>query len=376
MAIEIKEIYPKKNELIKFIHFSINLYKDNKCYIPPLILDEINTLTPSKNPAFEFCESKYFMAYMDGKPVGRIAGIINKQVNDKTVKNEVRFGFIDFIDNIDVTKALLNAVESWGKERGMTSIVGPLGFTDMDPEGMLIEGYDQTGTMATIYNYPYYPEHLMKLGYEKEIDWCEFKIYIPESIPEKHKRISDIISRKYELSTPKYTSAKALVKDYGQAIFNLINETYDSLYGYSPLTPRQIDHYIKMYIPILRLENITLIVDKNKELVGVGIAIPSMSKALQKSKGKFFPFGWWYLLKALKFKNDIVDLMLVAIKTEYQSKGVNALLFSDLIPIFRNNGYKYAESNPELEENQKVQSQWQYFDTVQHKRRRAFKKNI
>lgn len=376
MAIEIKEIYPKKSELKEFIHFSIDLYKDNKYYVPPFILDEINTLTPKKNPAFEFCESKYFMAYIDGKPVGRIAGLINRQVNEKTGAKEVRFGFIDFIDDIEVSRALLNAVETWGKEKGMTNIVGPLGFTDMDPEGMLIEGFDQAGTMATLYNYPYYPEHMEKLGFEKETDWCEFKIYIPETIPEKHQRISDIISRKYELSTPKYTSAKALVKDYGQAIFKLINEAYDELYGYSPLTPRQINHYIKMYIPILRLENITLIVDKNKELVGVGIAIPSMTKALQKSKGKLLPFGWWYLLKALKFKNDIVDLMLVAIKPEYQSKGVNALLFSDLIPIFGRNGYRYAESNPELEENQKVQSQWQYFDTEQHKRRRAFKKEI
>ena len=376
MAIEIKEIYPTRGELKKFIHFSIDLYKDNEYYVPPLILDEINTLKPQKNPAFEFCESKYFMAYIDGKPVGRIAGIINKQVNEKTGINEVRFGFIDFINDIEVSGALLNAVEAWGREKGMSNIVGPLGFTDMDPEGMLIEGFDQPGTMATIYNFPYYVEHMEKLGYEKEIDWCEFKIYIPDEIPEKHKRISDIISRKYELSTPKYTNAKALVKDYGQAIFKLINEAYDELYGYSPLTARQIDHYIKMYIPILRLENVSLIVDKNKELVGVGIALPSMSKALQKSKGKFLPVGWWHLLKALKFRNDVVDLMLVAIKPEYQSKGVNALLFSDLIPVFKKNGYKFAESNPELEENQKVQSQWQYFDTTLHKRRRAFKKQI
>lgn len=376
MAIKIKEIYPKRSELKEFIYFSIDLYKDNEYYVPPLIVDEINTLTPKKNPAFEFCESKYFMAYIDGKPVGRIAGIINRNVNEKTGIKEVRFGFIDFIDNLEVSRALLHAVEAWGREKGMNSIVGPLGFSDMDPEGMLIEGFDQIGTMATIYNYPYYVEHMEKLGFKKEIDWCEFKIYIPDGIPEKHRRISDIISRKYELSTPKYTNAKALVKDYGQAIFKLVNEAYSELYGYSPLTPRQIDHYIKMYIPILRLENVSLIVDKNKELVGVGIALPSMSKALQKSKGKFFPFGWWHLLKALKFKNDVIDLMLVAIKPEYQSKGVNALLFSDLIPVFIKNGYKFAESNPELEENQKVQSQWQYFDTTLHKRRRAFKKEI
>ena len=256
----------------------------------------------------------------------------------------------------------------------MTNIVGPLGFTDMDPEGLLIEGYDQISTMATIYNHPYYAQHIEALGYEKEIDWVEFKIFVPESIPEKHLRISDIISRKYELSVVKYTSAKKIVNDYGQAIFKLINEAYDKLYGYSPLTPRQIDHYIKMYLPVLRLENVSLIVDKNRELVGVGIAMPSMSKALIKSRGRLFPFGWIHILKALRGKNDVVDLLLVAIKPEYQSKGVNALLFTDLIPYFIKNGYVYAESNPELEVNQKVQSQWQYFETHQNKRRRAYKK--
>lgn len=230
--------------------------------------------------------------------------------------------------------------------------------------------------MATIYNHPYYESHIEALGFKKEIDWVEFKIFVPEGIPEKHKRISDIISRKYELQTIKYTSAKKIVNDYGQAIFKLINEAYDQLYGYSPLTPRQIDHYIKMYLPVLRLENVSLIIDKNRELVGVGIAMPSMSRALIKSRGRLFPFGWVHLLKALRGKNDVVDLLLVAVKPEYQSKGVNALLFTDLIPCFIKNGYVYAESNPELEVNQKVQSQWQYFETHQNKRRRAYIKQL
>lgn len=378
MAIIIKEIPAKKKELKKFVDFSINLYKNNEYYVPSLVLDELNTLTPEGNPAFEFCESKYFMAYDDttGKPVGRIAGIINNVTNKKYNERHVRFGFVDFIDNEEVSKALIGAVEQWGREKGMDTIVGPLGFTDMDPEGMLIEGYDQIGTMATIYNYPYYPQHIEKLGFEKEIDWVEFKIMIPDGIPEKMSRIADIIRKKYKLNTPKYTSANKLVKDYGEAIFKLINEAYDPLYGYSPLTQKQIDHYIKMYLPILRLENVCLITEESGELIGVGITLPSMSKALQKSRGKLFPFGWWHMLKALRGKNDVIDLMLVAVKPEYQSKGVNALLFADLIPAFIGNGYVYAESNPELEVNEKVQSQWQYFDTTQHKRRRAFKKAL
>ena len=378
MAIVIKQISTTNSELEKFVDFGINLYKGNPYYVPALVMDEIGTLSPKKNPAFDFCESAYFMAYDEatGKPVGRIAGIINNVTNKKYNERHVRFGFIDFIDDIEVSKALMEAVEDWGRKKGMDTIVGPLGFTDMDPEGMLVEGYDQLGTMATIYNYPYYPQHIEKLGFEKEIDWVEFKIKVPETIPEKMSRIADIIRKKYNLSTPKYTSAKKLIADYGDAIFKLINEAYDPLYGYSPLTQKQIDHYIKMYVPILRLENVCLITEESGELIGVGITLPSMSKALQKSRGRMFPFGWWHMIKALRGKNDIVDLMLVAIKPEYQSKGVNALLFTELIPAFIGNGYDFAESNPELEVNQKVQSQWQYFDTTQHKRRRAFKKSI
>ena len=377
MAIEIREIKPVKRELLKFVHFPIDtLYKDNPYYVPSLVLDEVDTLTPSKNPAFDFCRSVYYMAFDDGKPVGRIAGIINDTVNGKTGSRDVRFGFVDFIDDKEVSRKLFEAVEQWGRKQGMTRMVGPLGFTDMDPEGLLIEGFDQVSTMATIYNHPYYAGHIESLGFEKEVDWVEFKIYVPDSVPEKHRRISDIISRKYELQTIKYTSSRKIVNDYGQAIFNLVNEAYANLYGYSPLTPRQIDHYIKMYLPVLRLENVSLIIDKNRQLVGVGIAMPSMSKALIKSRGRILPLGWVQLLKALRGKNDVVDLLLVAVKPEYQSKGVNALLFTDLIPYFIKNGYVYAESNPELEVNQKVQSQWQYFNTVQNKRRRAYSKML
>lgn len=375
MAIEIRKI-DTKGGLKKFVKWGIDLYKDNDCFVPPLVMDDVNTLDPKNNPAFDFCESIYFMAYDNGKPVGRIAGIINNVVNEKTGKKTLRFGWVDFIDDTRVSEALFRAVEVWGRSKGMEEIVGPLGFSDMDPEGMLVEGFDQEGTMATIYNYPYYPKHLDAMGFEKEADWIEFRMTVPDGIPERYQRISDIIKRKYELSTPKYTSAKKLVKDYGQEIFQLINEAYSELYGYSPLTPRQINRYISMYIPVLRLDNISLIVDKDKKLIGVGIAMPSMSKALIKCRGRMFPFGWIHLLKALRGQNDVVDLLLVAVKPEYQSKGVNSLLFTDLIPCFIKNGYKFAESNPELELNQKVQSQWGYFETRQHKRRRAFRKSL
>ena len=375
MEITIREISGKK-ALKKYVQFNIDLYKENPYAVPPLIFDEVGTLSPDKNPAFEFCESVYYMAYDEEKPVGRIAGIINHKVNEKCGKKSARFGFVDFIDNTEVSSALFNAVEKWAREKGMEEIVGPLGFTDMDPEGLLIEGYDQPGTMVAIYNYPYYVNHITRLGYEKDNDWVEFKIYVPEEIPVKHKRISDIVQAKYKLKVLKYNSIKKIVKDYGRKIFELINQAYAGLYGYSALSEKQIDYYVKMYVPMVRLENVSLIVNEKEELVGVGIAIPSMTKALQKAKGKLFPFGFIHILKALRGKNDVVDLLLVALRPDYQNTGANALLFSDLIPVFIKNGYKYAESNPELEENGKVQSQWQYFENVQHKRRRAYKKRL
>jgi GNAT superfamily N-acetyltransferase len=260
----------------------------------------------------------------------------------------------------------------------MATILGPLGFTDFDAEGMLIEGYDQLSTMATIYNYPYYPEHMGKLGFEKDADWVEYKIYIPEDgIPEKHRRISEIIMKKYDLRILKCKSSKMLARDYGQAIFDLMNEAYAPLYGYSELSQGQIDQYIKMYLPIVDLRMIPLIVDREGKLIGVGISMPSLSIALQKAKGKLFPFGWFHLAKSLFIKRSkVLDLLLVAVKPEYQNKGVNALLFYDLIPVLHKMGFEYGESNPELEMNGKVQSQWSYFKREQHKRRRAYKKTI
>lgn len=372
--VEIKKIEPTKSNLKKFTQFQIDLYEDNPWFVPPLISDDVGTLSPDKNPAFDFCESIYFMAYKDGKPVGRIAGIINRQVNEKTGGATARFGFIDFIDDEEVSKALIKSVEDWARQKGMKKIIGPMGFTDMDHEGMLVQGFQELGTMATIYNYDYYPRHLEKLGYEKEADWVEFLMEVPESIPEKYDRIANIVKQKYGLRVKKYKSPKKAKEEIGRPLFDLINEAYEELYEYSQLTDKQIDYYIDIYLSLINFDLLTAIVDKDDNLVGIGISMPSLSRALQKSGGKLLPFGWWHLLRALKCKTDRVDLLLVAVKPEYQNKGVNALLFQDLIPYYIKYGFKYAESNLELETNNKVQGQWDYFKNRQHRRRRAYRK--
>ena len=377
MAVEIRKLEPTKKELLKFIHFPIDvLYNDSTCYVPDLVSDMLSTFLPSENPAYDFCESAFFMAYRDGKPVGRIAGIINSLVNQREQKQEGRFGFVDFIDDEEVVDALMRAVEQWAKEKGMTCLTGPLGFTDMDPEGCLIEGFDQLGTQATIYNYPYYPKHFERLGFVKDVDWVEFKVIVPEQIPEKMVKIGNIVQHRFNLHLVKMNSTKELVKKYGNEIFALINESYDSLFGYSPLSEKQVKHYINVYLPFLPLDHISLVADTNDKLVGVGISVPSLSRALIKSRGRMLPFGWYHMLKAIKHEGRIVDLLLIAVAPEYQSKGVNSLFFVDLIPAFNKRGYEWAETNIELENNENVQKQWQYFDIKQHKRRRAFTKDI
>ena len=378
MGIELKEVRSRA-DLRTWVRFPNKLYGDTAAFVPFLEQDEIETFSRDKNPAYAFCETRLFLAYKDGKVVGRVAGIINNKANKTWNLNAVRFGWIDFIDDPEVSRALIEAVEKWGRSKGMTEIQGPLGFTDMDAEGMLIEGFEELGTMATIYNYPYYPKHIEALGYEKEADWIEMFIKVPREtgLPDRFKRIAEIVMQKYNLQIKKYTSSKKLAADYGQEIFQLINEAFKPLFGYSELSQKQIDQYVKTYLPILDLKLISLITEADGRLIGVGISMPSMSRALQKAKGKLFPFGWWHLLKALKWKKPkILDLMLVAIKPEYQGKGVNSLLFYDLLPIYIQEGYEYVETNVELESNSKVQQQWIYFERRQHKRRRCFKKAL
>ena len=377
MSVEIKKV-TTKSELKRFIRFNYEFYKDNPYSVPDLYDDMLNTFSPKKNAAFEFCEADYFLALRDGKIVGRVAAIINRRTNETWNRKTVRFGWIDFVDDMEVSTALIDTVKQWGKERGMTEIEGPLGFTDMDAEGMLVEGFDQLSTMATIYNYPYYPQHMERLGLSKSADWVEMKIYVPDAIPEKHRRISDIIAKRYNLHIRKLKSKKE-VRQSGVAhdIFRLINDAYTPLFGYSRMTERQIDQYVKMYVPVLDLRMVSIVENEQNEIVAVGISMASLSRALQKAKGRLLPFGWYHLLKALMWKRPkVLDLLLVAVRPDYQGKGVNALLFTDLIPVYKELGFEYAESNPELEMNEKVQNQWQYFKTEQHKRRRCFKADI
>lgn len=377
MSVEIKKV-TTKSELKRFIRFNYEFYKDNPYSVPDLYDDMLNTFSPQKNAAFEFCEADYFLALRDGKIVGRVAAIINRRANETWNRKTVRFGWIDFVDDMEVSTALIDTVKQWGKERGMTEIEGPLGFTDMDAEGMLVEGFDQLSTMATIYNYPYYPQHMERLGLSKSADWVEMKIYVPDAIPEKHRRISEIIARRYNLHIRKLNSKKE-VRQSGVAhdIFRLINDAYTPLFGYSRMTERQIDQYVKMYVPVLDLRMVSIVENEQNEIVAVGISMASLSRALQKAKGRLLPFGWYHLLKALMWKRPkVLDLLLVAVRPDYQGKGVNALLFTDLIPVYKELGFEYAESNPELEMNEKVQNQWQYFKTEQHKRRRCFKADI
>jgi hypothetical protein len=381
--VEIKKVTDKKG-LKAFIQLHYDLYKGNQYDAPNLYSDELHTLSKDKNAAFEFCEAEYFLAYKDGEVVGRIAGIINHRANEAWNRNSVRFGWIDFIDDPEVSKALLDAVMQWGREKGMTEIVGPLGFTDMDPEGMLIEGFDQLGTMATIYNYDYYPRHMEQMGgWEKDNDYVEFKVFVPkEGMPEKLKKISELVMKRYNLHIRKVKRKEVLGKEQiGRKVLDVVNKTFSHLYGYSQMTERQIDEYLKMYFPMLDMNLLTLIEDWNTpdhQVIGVGISISSMTRALQKCRnGRLWPFGWWHCLRALKMrKSDIVDLMLIGVLPEYRTKGANALFFYDLIPWYQKYGFKWGETNVEMETNEKVQSQWQYFDYEQHKRRRCFKKNL
>lgn len=373
MSYQLKEIHSAK-QLKDFISFQYNLYKGNRFFIPPLRNDEKKTLDSNSNPAFDFCEAKYWLVYKDGKIAGRIAGIINHNFIEKWKIKEIRFGWIDFIDDERVSLMLLEAVENWGKEKGMEFIHGPLGFTDMDGEGMLIEGFEEESTLGSIYNFPYYPVHLDKLNYNKDIDWIEYSAKIPDVIPEKIERIAKISAERNKLTLLKLQTAKE-VSAYAYDVFHLINETYKDLYGFVELTDKQIDSYVKQYFSFVRPEYVPLIVDEHGKLAGFGITMPSLNKALKKMNGKLFPFGFLLLLREMK-RSKSLDLYLTAVRTDMQNKGVNAMLIDHIYRICIKNGIKTVETNRELETNIKVQSQWKLFETRQHKRRRCYKKNL
>lgn len=378
MSVVIREVKEDDKALKKaFVKFPIKLYKDCPYYVPSLILDELDTLNTKKNPAFDFCEMQMFLAYKENQIVGRIVAIINHKANEVWNEKHARFSLVDFIDDNEVVDALFAAAIKWVKDKGMDAIVGPMGFTDLDPEGMLIKGFDQVSTMATKYSYPYYVTQLERLGFEKEADWNEYRIPVPDAVPERHQRIANMVATRYGLKVLKFKNLKQIAP-YVNRLFKLMNEAYKPLYGFAPLTQKQIDHYVKMYVPLLRWDIVSIIIkEETDEVVGFGIGMPSLSRGLIKSRGKLFPFGWYHLLKDLKSKkNPVIDLLLIGIAPEYQGKGVNAIIFNDFIPSAYKCGFQFAESNPELEMNNKVASLWDGFNAENHKMRRAYIKHL
>jgi len=372
MSLTIHEVQTRK-DLGRFIKFPFKVYKKNKYWVPPLLMDEWNTLEAKKNPAFKHCRVKYFLADKDGELVGRIAGIINDRYVEKWGNKHCRFGWFDFIDDKSVSKALLEAVEEWARDNGMTAVHGPLGFTDMDGEGMLIEGFEELSTMATLYNHPYYPEHMRELGYGKDVDWVEFEVRVPEKILEKALRLQNLVLKRSKLRIVE-AKKKALIP-YGKKMFELINETYSDLYGFVALTDEQIDVYIKQYFGFIHPDYVKFITDENDALIAFGIAMPSLSRALQRSKGRLFPFGFIHLLLALKFPKYI-DFLLIAVRPDYQARGITAILMTEMTRNCLKNKIISAETNVELETNTQVQAIWKHYDARQHKRRRCYIKNI
>lgn len=371
--ITIKNIETKK-ELKQFVKFQFELYKDNQFWVPPIISDEIESLDKEKNPAFEFCEANYWLAYRDGKIVGRIAGIINQHYNKKWNAKSVRFGWFDFIDDFSVSSSLLNAVADWAKSKGMKTVHGPLGFTDMDGSGTLIEGFDELSTLGAIYNYPYYQKHFENLGYDKDCDWVEYQVTMNDEIPEKVRRIADIALQRNNLSVLKVKKSKEMLP-YARDIFYLINEAYKDLFGFVELSDKQIDMYVKQYFSFIIPEYLPIVLDSNNKVVGFGITMPSLSKAFRKSNGHLFPLGFVHILRSMK-NNPNMDLYLTAVKPDMQNKGVNAIIIHEINKVIVKNKIKFVETNRELEMNVKVQSQWKFYDSRLHKRRRCFKKDI
>lgn len=366
-----------RSALKKFAEFPNELYRQVPCYVPCLIRDEVKNLDKGENASFEFCDADYFLAWKEGKIAGRVAAIYNPRAIETWQRNSVRFGWIDFIDDREVSAALLEAVAEWGRERGCDFIEGPMGFTDFDPEGMLVDGFDQMATMSTIYNFPYYPEHLEALGYAKQTDWVEYRIDLPEELPERYVRHSWTLMEKYHLRTRHYTRKEIRRFNVGHKLFNLINNTYSELYGFSRLSEGQIKQYVDNYMAFIDLDLVSFIVDDVEEIVAFGVMVPSMATAMRKAGGHYLPTGWWHLLQGLRGRNtEVVDMLIIAVRKDLRKQGVPALIFSDLHPRLKAHGFKVAESNPELETNADVQNLWGYFSARIHKRRRVYGKSL
>lgn len=384
MQIIIKKVENRK-DLKRFIRFNEQLYRGNKYAVPDFLEDMLDTFDRKKNAAFEFCEGDLFLAYRNDELVGRVVAIINHKANKKWNTRNVRFGWIDFVDDEAVSEALIKAVEQWGRERGMNQIVGPLGFTDMDPEGMLIDGFDQLGTMSTIYNYPYYPRHMEHLGFEKEVDWVERKVMVPtaehQADMQKYFRVAELSMKRYNLHMRHFKNHKEVLEadggTYIKKIFDVINRSYADLYGYSEMNERQVMQYAKTYLPFLDMRLLAVVEDEHNQPIAVGITMGSLSYALQKAHGKMLPFGWWHLMKAIYIKPaPVLDMLLIGVLPEWQNKGVNAPLFTQIIEAAMKMGFVWAETHVQLEDNEKSQTQWAHLDATIHKRRRCWKKAL
>ena len=376
MALEIREIHSKR-ELKQFIQFANDLYADCPYYCPPLFFDEMNCFNPEKNPALEVCEFQLWMAYREGKPVGRVAGIINHRANEKWGVKKVRFGWFDFIDDLEVSRALLDTVVAWGKAHGMDELNGPVGFTDFDHEGLLLEGYEYLAVMASLYNYPYYVKHVDAYGLTKEVDWIEIQVYPPLEWTERLDRISKMVKERSKVHIVKVKNSRELVKRFGISYMDIIDQAYQKLYNFQPMTEKQKNYYKDMYFPLLNFDFVTLIVNEKDELVCVGLGMPDIAEALRKCGGKLFPFGWYHLLKALKAKKmDSFCFLLIAVRPDYQDRGINVLCLEDQIPRFDTYGIRKLETTNMLETNTKIISYFTQFPHKQHKRHRAYIKKI
>lgn len=376
MSVVIKEV-KNRRDLRRFVLFPEKLYKDNKYYVPPIVFNEMDTLDPKSNPASSFSDSSLYLAYKDGEIVGRVAAIVNRLANEQWQHNEVRFGWYDFIDDREVSAALMEKVYEFGRAHKMDSVVGPLGFTDFDPEGMLVEGYESLSTMALIYNHPYYKDHVEAMGFRKDVDWIEFKITIPEQLPDKFTRVSQMLMERSHYKIKHLTRSIIKKEGYAEKIFKIINETYKDLYNFTVLPQDLADKYVGFYLNLVDMRYISVIENEAGELVAFGIAMPSLARVLQKNRGKLFPFGWFPLVKSLFFKHDDgAELLLVGVKPEFRNSGVNSLIFADVYKNLNSLGVKWAETNAILETNTKNQSQFTLFEHEQKKRRRSYIKEL
>lgn len=372
--IVIREIAARK-DVKEFIRFANDLYKENPYYVPDMFSSQVDDFDRRRNPAYEYCDSKCFLAYKDGKIVGRIAAIYNTHANKKYNHRRMRFSHADYIDDDGVVDALFTAIECWAKEKNCTSVHGPLGFSDMDREGLLIQGFDKLGQFFTNYNHPYYVKQMERLGYKKEVDWIEYRISLPDKRDERLERMAMAAERKAKIHPAKLSSRGSL-RLYIEGVFKLYNEAYLPLYGMVALTPKQIKRYVSKFLPLVNERTTAIMLNESNEVVAFGVTAPSLSGAQKKCTGRLFPLGWYHLLKALNGKNDTLDLFLIAVRPDLQKTGVNAAIMNRLLCFAIEDGYKYAETGPQLEHNGNVLSQWRYFEKTQHKSRRCYIKEL